>query len=58
MDHPKENHNEREFKPQIIDEILDLPKNAATECVIKPQRTKVYILDYKKNPGPTEKHYN
>ena len=35
MDHPKEGHNKREFKPQIIDEILDLPKNTATEYVIR-----------------------
>ena len=35
MDHPKEDHNKREFKPQIMDEILDLPKNTATEYVIK-----------------------
>ena len=29
MDHPKEDHNEREFKPLIIGEILDLPKKSS-----------------------------
>ena len=29
VDHPKEDHNEREFKPLIIDEILDLPKRSS-----------------------------
>ena len=28
MDHPKENHNEREFELQIIGRILDLPKRS------------------------------
>ena len=34
VDHPKEDHNKQEFKPQIIGEILDLSKNTATEYVI------------------------
>ena len=29
VDHPKEDHNEREFKSLIIDEILDLPKKSS-----------------------------
>ena len=29
MDHPKEDHNEREFKPLITDEILDLPRKSS-----------------------------
>ena len=29
MDHPKEDHNEREFKPLIIGEILELPKKSS-----------------------------
>ena len=29
MHHPKEDYNEREFKPWIIGEILDLPKKSA-----------------------------
>ena len=29
VDHPKEDHNEREFKPLIIGEILDLPKKSS-----------------------------
>ena len=28
MGHPKEDHNEREFKPLIIGKILDLPKKS------------------------------
>ena len=37
VDYPKEDHNEREFKAQIIGEILDLTKNTATEYVRRPQ---------------------
>ena len=29
MDHPKEDHNEREFKPLIKGEILELPKKSS-----------------------------
>ena len=29
MEHPKENHNEREFKRQIIGEILDQPRKSS-----------------------------
>ena len=41
MDHPKEDHNEREFKPLLIDEILDLPKKSSktreTSIISGPQ---------------------
>ena len=29
VDHPKEDHNEREFKSYIIGKILDVPKNSS-----------------------------
>ena len=29
MDHPKEDHNEREFKPLIMSEILYLPEKSS-----------------------------
>ena len=35
VDYPKENHNERKFKSYILDKILDLPINTATEYVIR-----------------------
>ena len=35
VDHPKKDHNEWKFKLYIIGEILDLPKNTATEYVIR-----------------------
>ena len=37
FDHPKEDHNEREIKPYITGEMLDLRKNTATEYVRRPQ---------------------
>ena len=41
MDHLKEDHNEREFKPFIIGEILDLPKKSCktreTSIISGPQ---------------------
>ena len=37
LDHPKEDHNEREIKPYITGEMLDLRKNTATEYVRRPQ---------------------
>ena len=41
VDHPKEDHNEREFKPPIIGEILDLPKKSSktreTSIISGPQ---------------------
>ena len=41
VDHQKENHNEREFKPKIIGEILNLPKEPSktreAPIIIGPQ---------------------
>ena len=41
MDHPNEDHNEREFKPLIIARILDIPKKSSTtreaSIIIGPQ---------------------
>ena len=41
VDHPKEDRNEREFKPHIIGEILDVPKNPSktrgASIIIGPQ---------------------
>ena len=47
MDHPKEDHNEREFKHLIISRILDLiEKSSQTKEVLYKWSTTLSILDF------------
>ena len=45
MDHPKEDNNEREFKPLIIGDTLDLLKKSSktreTSIIIAPQLNRI-----------------